>query len=473
MKGSARILLALLASVATPRLAHAWDPATTHAGMTERAAAISKLHATLVHDLDRALGLFEPLRLDFSLLDRNQARSLKARLEMLDPAGGCRPSPDGVATASAWLRAGAVLAKTPPERGRNHFLEPSTRQGLDDGGGLSGTLYAARLTLDEGTTMRDTATGQTFDLEGMSALEWVHSARNDLGLATFLEQWALATRATQPNQRDTALVRALLALGGTLAVLEDMGQPAYVRNDFRSEFLARETGSALERFVADRYGAVGLPASSKPVARPDFDSFFVAPDGKGLAQTTQQRFFSTGTLPQDLSIDAQESNADITAAANRTLRFGEPSLSTLDIRQDGKTRYVVRDGMRLLAYDCGGNRVRFFLDERIRQDLARRWLPEIEAYAAGIVDHLLRHRLQIKVADGKAEIAMVGESSAGLAGIHVLVEDAAGRRREIASSSISADPLSIRLPSDARKVAAFVQTDGADGFVALSEARLP
>jgi len=475
MNVSARLLLVPLVLVAAPRFAHAWDPATTHDGMTERAAAISKLHATLVHDLDRALGLFEPLRLDFSLLDRTAARSLKARLEMLDPASGCRPSPDGVATASAWLRAGAVLAKTPPERGRNHFLEPGAHSGLHDGEGLSGTLYAARLTLDEGTAVRDTATGLTFDLEGMSALEWVHSSRNDLGLAAFLEQWALATSATEASQRDTALVRALLALGGTLAALEDMGQPAYVRNDFRAEFLSHDTGSALERFVADRYGAVGLPAPAKPVARSDFDSYFVASDGKGLAQTTQQRFFSTGTLPHDLSIDPTESSADVTSAANRTLRFGEPRLSTLDIRQDGKTRYVVRDGMRTLAYDCSGNRVRFFLDERVRQDLARRWLPEVEAYAAGMVDHLLRRKLQIKVADGKAEIAVAGAASEGLAGkdIHVLVEDAAGRRREIASSSIAATPLSFQLPSDARKVAAFVRSDDDDGFVAAAEARLP
>jgi hypothetical protein len=477
MKVGARLLILPLALVAAPRFAHAWDPATTHNGMTERAAAISKFHATLVHDLDRALGIFEPLRLDFGLLDRNVARSLKARLETLDPAGGCRPSSDGVATASAWLRAGAVLAKTPPERGRNHFLEPGTLSGLDDSGGLSGTLYAARLTFDEGTTVRDTATGQTFDLEGLSALDWVHSSRNDLGLAAFLEQWALATSATQANQRDTALARALLALGGTLAVLEDMGQPAYVRSDFRAEFLAHDTGSALERFVADRYGAVGLPAPGKPVVRLDFDSYFVAPDGKGLAQTTQQHFFSTGTLPHDLSIDAMESNADIRAVANRTLRFGEPSLSTLDVRQDGKTRYVLRDGLRILAYDCSGNRVRFFLDERVRQDLARRWLPEVEAYAAGMVDHLLRRKLQIKVVDGRAEIAIAGVASDGIAGrnIHVLVEDAAGKRREIASSSLAAEsaPLSVSLPGDARKVAAFVRGDGADGFVAAGEVRLP
>ena len=371
-------------------------------------------------------------------------------------------------------RYSAVLVPGDPRRAKHiaeTFFEPGARRGLEDGNGLSGTLYAARLTLDEGITLRDTATGQTFDLEGMSALDWVHSPRNDLGLAAFLEQWALATSAPEANQRDTALARALLALGGTLAVLEDMGQPAYVRNDFRGEFLSHDTGSVLERFVADRHGAVGLPEPAKPVARP------VASDGKGLAQTTQQSFFSTGTLPQDLSIDPSEGSADVTLAANRTLCFDEPKLSPLDLRQDGKTRYVVRDGMHILAYDCSGNRVHFFLDDRVRQDLARHWLPEVEGYAAGMIDHLLRRKLRIKVANGKAEITWSGATGEGLAGknIRVLVEDASGKRREIASSSLAAEAasLSFQLPSDARKVAAFVRSDDADGFVAAAEARLP
>jgi acyl transferase domain-containing protein len=94
-----------------------------------------------------------------------------------------------------------------------------------------------------------------------------------------------------------------------------------------------------------------------------------------------------------------------------------------------------------------------------------------------MVDHLLRRKLQIKVVDGRAEIAIAGVASDGIAGrnIHVLVEDAAGKRREIASSSLAAEsaPLSVSLPGDARKVAAFVRGDGADGFVAAGEVRLP
>ena len=126
-------------------------------------------------------------------------------------------------------------------------------------------MHAARLTFDDGATVRDSATGLAFDLEGMPALEWLRSPRNDLGLNAFFDNWVLAVSAPQAVQRETALARALLALGGTLSLLEDAGQPAFVRNDFRGEFLTHDSGSAIERFVADRYGSVGLPPSETPL----------------------------------------------------------------------------------------------------------------------------------------------------------------------------------------------------------------
>ncbi len=40
--------------------ARAYDPATTHAGLTEQAVLASELHRVLAHRLSRPLGLFEP-----------------------------------------------------------------------------------------------------------------------------------------------------------------------------------------------------------------------------------------------------------------------------------------------------------------------------------------------------------------------------------------------------------------------------
>ena len=472
----AAVVLAGLALLPTKR-ALAWDPATTHAGLTERALEASTFHATLAHQLGRSLGGLEPLHLDTKTLDADVGRDLKARLGALDSSGGYRPSAEGIATASAWVRAGAVLAKTPPERGRHHFFEPKTRTGLDDGPGLSGTVHAARLTFDDGATVRDSATGLAFNLEGMPALEWLRSPRNDLGLSAFFDNWALAVSAPQAVQRETALARALLALGGALSLLEDAGQPAFVRNDFRGEFLTHDSGSALERFVADRYGSVGLPPATAPVSRPDLDSYFVAADGNGLAQATQRRFFSPGTLPQDFRCDPKQTPSELASAANRSLRFPEPTVTPLDFRHAGRTHYVVREGTRMLAYQRNGDRLHFFLDQTVQEDLARRWLPEVEAYAAGMVDHLLRAKLQIVVAENKAEVTLTGTVAPVEPGatLHVYSEDEAGVRTELASRSVGGEPsASFVVPKGTRKVAVYVRgRDGAGAFVVAAEARVP
>ena len=379
--------------------------------------------------------------------------------------------------ASAWVQAGAVLAKTPPERGRHHFLEPQKRMGLDDGPGLSGTVHAARLTIDDGATVRDSATGLAFALEGMPALDWLRSRQNDLGLAPFFDNWALAVSAQEANQRETALVRSLLALGGVLSVLEDAGQPAFVRNDFRGEFLAHDSGSELERFVADRYGSVSLPPPSPPVSRPDLDSFFVAADGNGLAQATQRRFFSPGTLPKDFRYHPSQAQAEVARDANRSLKFPEPAVAVLDLRQSGRTRYVIGDGIRVLAYQRNADQVHFFLDQAVHADIARRWLPDVEGYAAGLVDYLLRARLQIVVEENRARITVNGVAALAepAATLHVFWEDGAGRRTEFATQALPGDaPLSLDIPKGAKKVAAFARgQDRAGEFVAAAEVRVP
>jgi hypothetical protein len=247
------LAVVILAGTLVAGPARAYDPATTHAGLTERAALASTLHKVLSRRLGRPLGLLEPLQIHSKYLEPSARRSLWARLQALDPAGGYRPGADGSATAMSWVVAGAVLAKTPPERGRNHFLDPSTRKGLDDGPGLSGLAHELRLSLDDGATVREMATGTAFDLTGHSSLDWIASPANDAGLPALLDHLERSATAPDAAERESALVRALLALGGILAVLEDAGEPAHVRNDFRGAFLRKQShtswddGSAFER----------------------------------------------------------------------------------------------------------------------------------------------------------------------------------------------------------------------------------
>ncbi len=470
-------LFALFLPLFAGHAARAWDPSTTHAGLTERALQASHFHRILAHQLGRALGAFEPVHLEFADLHADRARSLRARLTLLDPAGGYRPTEAGIATASAWVRAGAVLELTPPERGRNHFLDPRTRTGLDDGPGLSGAWYALRQTFDTGATVRQTATGQTFALSGMSALEWLESPANDLGLPVFFASWERAASAGAAGERDTAFARGLLALGGILSVLEDLGQPAFVRNDFRGEFLRHDTGSEFEAFVAKAYGAVALPAAETPVSRADWQSYFVAGDGNGLAQETQRSFFSPGSTPKDFVCEAGDLPSDLVRQANLSLRFPEPSLTSLDIQPDGRTHYVMRKGVRILAYQRIGRTLHFFLDPAVYADSAARWLPHIEAYAAGLIDLLLRARVVVTIAAGKASLTVEGTRGAIATGarLRILVDNPNGERKQISSTTFRPGvPISIAVPAGARRIVGLVRGhDSAGEFVAIGQAAVP
>jgi hypothetical protein len=284
--------------------ARAYDPATTHAGLTERSVTASGLHKVLARRLGLPLGLFEPVRLGSGA---ENERSLRDRLTALDPADGYRPASDGTASALAWIVAGSVIANTPAERGRNLFYDPSRGTGLRGEGDGAAFSHAVRSLFDDGT-FRSLATGTDFNLTGLPATEWLASPQNDVGLAVFARELEAAVASADPAARGAALARALLALGGTLAVLQDAGEPAHVRNDFVGAYLSDGAGradnpfdraSAFERFVADRYGRLGLPASGAPVSRPSVTAFITAEDRQGLADRTQRRFFSPGTVPGD------------------------------------------------------------------------------------------------------------------------------------------------------------------------------
>ena len=171
-----------------------------------------------------------------------------------------------------------------------------------------------------------------------------------MGIPVFFDNWERAVSLAEPRARESALVRSLLALGGVLAVLEDAGQPAFVRNDFRGAFLQRDEGSAYEQFVAEHYGRTGLPAAAALVSRPDIASFFASADGKGLANRTQRSFFSEGTIPADVSLDRNSKGADVLLRARESLVFPSPTLSGLVLRPAHQRRYLALEGRRVRRF---------------------------------------------------------------------------------------------------------------------------
>lgn len=478
----------------SPR-SHAYDPATTHAGLTERSVLASGLHRVLVRRLSRPLGIFEPVALRFDQVPLEEARSLEARLGALDPAGGYRPGADGLASALAWVLAGSVIAGTPPERGQHLFYDPSRGAGLSQGGGVGQIGHGLRQLVDTSGGFRALATGTNFNMTGRPSTEWLVAPENDVGLAAFYRELEAAVAAEEPGRRTTALARALLALGGTLAILQEAGDPAHVRNDFRGAYLGTsgtspfDRGSAFERYVAETYGRMGVPTPAGPVSRPTVMTFITGADGQGLADRTQRRFFSDGSLPQDAVVDRESTPAEIMQEARATLPYAYPSLPRLELRPMGRKQYayVVEPEpagaagkekgeagaarRRLFAYKRVPGWVRFFLDEAVYADTARALLPEIAGYGAGLIDHLFRGEVRLQIADGRVSAELAGTSGEPRRGeLRLYAEDASGRRREVARGAAAGGQVSAAIPGGTRRIAAvFRGEDAAGEVVAVAE----
>lgn len=447
---SIRLGLGTLAfAVAQPTVAKAWAPATTQPGLVEKAALASNLHDKLTGPLGLALGLFEPLALPkpsaaaAAGLEPERLTWLWQRLAALDPSAGNTPDSQGTNLALNWLAAGAVMENTPPERGRHHFLDPLSGRGLHDDPGLTGMAHSLRLALDGRGGVRGLATGTTFDLTGRPALSWALAEDNELGLPRFLTSLERTASGETPEARRAALVEALLSLGALGSVLADMGEPAHVRNDFRGAYLRRgggagswDRGSDFEAFVAARYGRAGVPSAAAPVERPTLSAFFTAPDGRGLADETQRRFFSAGTVPENVAVDANTTPLDVKVAANGSLTYPQPRVDRLRLRRTGK-QYLVSNGLRQLAYERVPGQVLFSLDEAVYLDSAEAWLPIVGSYVSGLFNQLTRVQVAIKVghegAGGRAEVTLSGFSGPARGELLMYAEDAAGIRRKIAA----------------------------------------
>jgi len=488
-RGAARRALAggiaALLAIA-PAAARAYDPATTHAGLTQKAAVASSLHRVLARRFARPLGLFEPLALHGERLSAERARQLGVRLSAFDPADGYRPDDGGKQSALGWLAAGSVLAFTPPEQGRNHFFDPSKQTGLDDSGVLRGFFLSIWSTLDGGSSLREFITGTGFDATGEASTAWINNAHNELGLGVLHDGLEQAVSGREPADREAALVQVLLAMGGVLSVLEDAGEPAHVRNDLRGAFLGGPSngpwdhGSTFERWVADAYGRAGTPQPSSPVRRSSLMAYFAASDGQGLAQRTQRRFFSSGTVPVDVGVARNTTSRDVVEAARESLVYALPALSSLDLRTPEQTGYVMQDGLRVLAYRREPARVRFFLDDNTHADAARALLPEVGAYAAGLVDHVLRGELALEAASGEVTVRASGQLGLKGGTLRVFAEDAKGARSPIGEAQVVAEAASgatlkvVAIPAGTRRIAAvFRGEDDAGSVVASGEVRAP
>jgi hypothetical protein len=408
----AALALAALALAAAP--ARAFDAATTHAGLTERAALASRLGRLLVDVHGRPLGLYEPLRLNLKGEAGSRTARLGDALSRLDPAQGYAPT-EGRLTALEWLVAGSVIEEVPASRARNHFYDPATGRGLDQGGFLSGLdVRLAAAAHGEGS-LRGVFTGASFDGTGRPATAWLVAADNDLALGRFLDARERSVVAATPAEREAALAESLLVAGALLHLVEDAAEPALVHGDFREEF-AREAGP-FRRWVAARYGRLGVPEVKG-------DAVEVARLGDLItsqAERTARRFFSLGTLPGERAGSGRPSGV---LAGKET------------------TGYATGEGARHLARwrrDADG-RIHWSLDERCYQDYAEALLPEAGLGALSALEHLWRGALAF---DGDG--VRIDGRGLGAGKLAFYAEDERGARRLVSTSEVTGANAGMRL----------------------------
>jgi len=361
--------------------AAAYEAVTTQAGLTQQAALVSRLHRRMIQRFVHPLGLFEPLRLDLDALPAHRARELYGRLIGLDPAEGYAPEwqassgrvhPLGRQHVLGWLSAGTVIESVPAARLANHFFDPATGAGLHAPDRLRASLTAVEFGL---SSVRQLLAGAAFDGNGLAAPDWVAAPENvnDLGLAAFLAAYERAERAELPGQRESALAEVLLSAGAMLGVLEQMGDPAYLRGDL-AEVLSG--GGAMA--VAARFGRAGVPPVQPAPSASDAQEASAVPlhlrdlfaDGRGggLAERTASRCASAGT-------DKNGTLSCYTTAA--------PAL-----------------------------------------------LAEVGRYGQRLIDYLFRGELSLAVSDGGLRIEVVtAELPFGSGALTLLGEQAEGRRR--------------------------------------------
>ncbi len=439
--------------------AHAWEPQTTHAGLAEQAALSSRLHKRLVA-VGFSGGLFEPLTIPPA-----DAPALIKSLKLLSPSHGAVPDARGRQTALSWIAAGAALADIPARHGVNHFYDPALRTGWRRPGrgvfqGLSDSIREAvgRASLPD---------------SGKPAVAWVTANENPFNLAQFLDQYGKAISAPSSGERSRHMAAALIAAGGMLHVLADVGVPSRVRSDEAAHFSPLgggpdDLGSRFERIAALAYGRLGVPAPSRVITRQRLHDFFSNSEGTGLADMVARTYYSPGTLPQEARV-----GADTRPRLVRPQPALPARLNLMAASRDEGTTLRASDTTCLARYKVEHGVVSFYLDDDCMLEQVGAILPEVAAYETGFLEFLLRGELGVALANGQLVVSGTG---LGAGEVDVLVEDERGLRTsvgKVATTAGQTDLLRLAPPTVGTRVVAVFRGVDAAGEPIVATGGLP
>ena len=213
--------------------------------------------------------------------------------------------------------------------------------------------------MEDGGSLRGLATGTVFDLTGQASLRWTKAAGERPGAAGVPPApGAVGVGGRAGRARGGAGARAAGAWAAcwrrcrtrasrpTCATTS--GRPTWQRPG-PAPGTGRPASSASSPSAT---AAAGCPPRAQVVRRPTFDSFFAAADGGGLADRTQRRFFSDGTVPEDVPVD--ESHHPARGGRGRPRVAGSipaPDRGPPGSARRREPRYLMIEGRRALGYE--------------------------------------------------------------------------------------------------------------------------
>lgn len=339
-------LAVFLLGLGTARPASAWDPATIHVPLTERAALESELQVRWMNASRGGFGLFSNVRLDPALLTVSEQVTIFETLRALPDSAGARPlggpgacpppgSPEQTLQfcvegdlweldALGWLRLGVLAESSPPSLVSRHFLYPDA---MDDGmGGSEATAAVSR------SSQRRRDPSMTHDFIGIpttnetaNALAWYadeDAALSPQNLARHLELTATARTAVE---RQHHLAMALLCAGALSHVLQDLALPAHARGDVDAFFLPLSSvpgdrGLPIQEWSRTQVGRAGVYQLPEP-ERTAADSLslheLLFDPQRGVAALARAHNLSESTLPAPVVLSEALSTND---AATRMLQ---------------------------------------------------------------------------------------------------------------------------------------------------------
>ncbi len=442
-----------LAPTLAPDSARAWDPSTTHLGLTDRAAIESAAHLRWMAGSEFQRGLFTTLRVDPDRLKRDEWRLFMQTASSAHASSGVRPlggpgaCPGADApptttrycvqgdlwqlTAIQWMEFGVLAELVPSAREVHHFVDPedpTAPRWRSRGESLSPVVLRSRQSRHNGASTAARLTRTGFSGDGPSAAAWLASDEDPLAPARLFEHLELAYLSAEPEVREHHFALALVCTGALLHVGQDLALPAHARADVAAFFRnlsshRADRGLPLQELARLRFGRSDLPIARDAAAIARARGVPLAANieehllgryldgGDGVARHAAARFLSSGTLPAPAALDPELSD---TAAAAKLIEGGGLDPVELEGARlspwPAERGYLLSGaGRPLLAFTTDEDGfIRAYLDDAVYDDQLAQLLPRALDVSRSLLDTIFSTwpNIQVRMTAGTLEFTL-------------------------------------------------------------------